>query len=75
MGVYKEYVNPIYPMSYNTFMKIIDDGTLDELNQMATLMDEYVKIGKLKRYEKYDKFVDLIPEYKDQAWRAIKFKN
>jgi hypothetical protein len=31
MGVYKKYVNPVYPMSYNTFMKIVGMSNIDRL--------------------------------------------
>lgn len=31
MGVHREYVNPVYPMSYNTFMKIIGMSNIDSL--------------------------------------------
>jgi hypothetical protein len=55
------------------FLKIIDDEKLDGMLQMAKLMDEYVKLGKLKKCEPYEKFTDVIEVYNDQVGRALQY--
>lgn len=40
-GVWRKYVNPIYPMSYNTFLKIINMPNVDK-----QLEQERAKVGR-----------------------------
>jgi uncharacterized protein YktA (UPF0223 family) len=29
-GIYREYVNPVYPMNYNTFLRIINTANVEK---------------------------------------------
>lgn len=40
-GVWRTYINPVYPMSYQTFIQIINMPNLDKV-----LQDEYDKLNK-----------------------------
>jgi hypothetical protein len=56
-GIYREYVNPVYPMSYGSFLKIINTPNIErQLNEaILNKAEDETPPNQLKLFEEEEK--------------------